>query len=47
MFIILALLVVLLAIGGGIAVNPLLFILLVLAAALALGHTHSGRGTVL
>lgn len=47
MFIILALVVLLLAIGGGIAVNPLLFILLVLAAGLALGHTYSGRGTAL
>ena len=47
MFLILALVVVILAIGGGIAVNPLLFLLLVLAAGFALGHTHSGRGTAL
>ena len=38
MFLVLALLIVVLAIGGGLAVHPLLFVLLVIAAVMAFSH---------
>ena len=38
----LALLVLLLAVGGGIAINPLLFVLVILAVVLAVGSTRRG-----
>jgi len=38
MFLILALLIVVLAIGGGLSVHPLLFLLLVIAAVMAFSH---------
>jgi hypothetical protein len=37
-FLVLALLIVVLAIGGGLAVHPLLFVLLVIAAVMAFSH---------
>jgi len=39
---ILALLVALIALGGGVAVHPLLFLLLLIAAIMAFSHTRSG-----
>lgn len=44
MLLVLALIIALLAIGGGIAINPLIFILLVVAVVLAFTHTRSGAG---
>ena len=42
MLLLLALVVAILAIGGGIVVHPLVFVLLVLALVLAVGHTRRG-----
>ena len=42
MLLILALIIALLAIGGGIAIHPLLFILLIVALVFALGGTRRG-----
>lgn len=45
MLLILALVIAILAIGGGIAIHPLLFVLLLLALVFAIGGTR--RGTAL
>lgn len=42
MLLLLALLVLLLAVGGGIAVHPLLFALVIVALVLAFSHTRRG-----